>query len=354
MGVLQAAPQRAPLPTASARETKGERGVADVFISYSKQHSGPTYELAAVLEARGYSIWWDTSLIAGADFTESILRELDEALAVVVIWTPASIKSAWVISEAERGRRAKKLIPLRLPEVSFDELPPPFNTLHTDLVDDLERLEQSLTTLGVLPAHTRTRHRRRKEIETLPDEDYESFVADRQYDPGEAALVVKVYTQVIARSPASAPAYNNRGHALAELGEHDRAIADFSKAIMLSTEMRDTIFHNRAAAYHRAGNFDRAIADYSTALKLSRDSPMIHLQRGMAYEAKGDLTQAMAGYNKAIELHSEYAEAFAHRGLGYAKTGDRARAIKDFYRALSLEPDLQLARDGLAQVRQSR
>jgi tetratricopeptide (TPR) repeat protein len=271
----------------------------------------------------------------------------------VVIWTPASVKSDWVISEAERGRRARKLIPLRVPEVAFDGLPPPFNALHTDLVDDIERLEQSLNNLGVLPAHARTRNERHEYIESLPDEDYEGFVADRQYDPGEAALVVKIYSQVIARSPASAPAYNNRAHALAELGAYDRAVADYTKAIMLSTEMRDTIFHNRGAAYRGSGNFDRAIADYSTALKISGKTPVTHLERGMAYEAKGNLPQAMADYTKAIELHSEYAEAFARRGLAYAKTGDRPRAIKDFYRALSLRPDLKVAQDGLAQVRQS-
>jgi hypothetical protein len=93
-------------------------------------------------------------------------------LAVVVIWTPASVKSDWVRSETERGRRAKKLIPLRVPEVAFDDFPPPFNALHTDRVDDIERLEQSLNNLGVLPAHARTRNERHAYIESLPLIEY--------------------------------------------------------------------------------------------------------------------------------------------------------------------------------------
>jgi hypothetical protein len=33
--------------------------MADIFISYSKQHPQPTRDLAAYLEQEGYSVWWD-------------------------------------------------------------------------------------------------------------------------------------------------------------------------------------------------------------------------------------------------------------------------------------------------------
>jgi hypothetical protein len=49
--------------------------LADIFISYSKQEPEPTRKL----EARGYSVWWDTSLLAGPDYTDVILRELAAA-----------------------------------------------------------------------------------------------------------------------------------------------------------------------------------------------------------------------------------------------------------------------------------
>jgi hypothetical protein len=36
-------------------------GMADIFISYSKNDHDQARMLAAFLEAEGYSVWWDTN-----------------------------------------------------------------------------------------------------------------------------------------------------------------------------------------------------------------------------------------------------------------------------------------------------
>jgi hypothetical protein len=125
--------------------------MADIFISYSQREPEPTVKLANELEARGYSVWWDNNLVPGESFRKVILRELNTAKAVIVIWTPSSVKSDWAISEADRARSARKLIPLRLPSINYGDIPPPFNQLHTEKVDDLERILKSLTALGAPP-----------------------------------------------------------------------------------------------------------------------------------------------------------------------------------------------------------
>ena len=84
--------------------------MADVFISYSKPHAAITRKLADELEAKGLSVWWDTDLLAGESFRDRIVEELKACKAAIVIWTPQSVKSAYVISEAERARLANKLI----------------------------------------------------------------------------------------------------------------------------------------------------------------------------------------------------------------------------------------------------
>jgi hypothetical protein len=114
--------------------------VADIFISYSKQHPQPTRDLAAYLESQGYSVWWDTDLTPGQIFREVIDRELDAADAVIVIWTAHSVTSDWVISEAEHAARQKKLIPLRTKDLDTWRIPKPHNTRHTAVVDDREAI----------------------------------------------------------------------------------------------------------------------------------------------------------------------------------------------------------------------
>jgi hypothetical protein len=63
--------------------------VADVFISYAKADRPLALKLAAMLEAEGWKVWWDTSLTIGDDFRNEIMTELGRARAVIVIWTDA-------------------------------------------------------------------------------------------------------------------------------------------------------------------------------------------------------------------------------------------------------------------------
>jgi TIR domain len=42
--------------------------MADVFISYAKTDRPLALKLAAMLEAEGWKVWWDTSLTIGDDF----------------------------------------------------------------------------------------------------------------------------------------------------------------------------------------------------------------------------------------------------------------------------------------------
>jgi hypothetical protein len=117
--------------------------MADVFVSYAKTDRSLASKLVAMLEAEGWKVWWDTSLAIGEDFRNEIMTELGRARAVVVIWTDASIKSDWVRSEAGRAQADRKLIPVKLAHLTYKDLPPPFDVLHTENVgeDDKVRAE---------------------------------------------------------------------------------------------------------------------------------------------------------------------------------------------------------------------
>src|SRR5262245_40428172 len=110
--------------------------MADVFISYTKPYIQLTRDLAADLEAKGLTVWWDTELLAGESFRRRIIQELRDCKAAIVIWAPQSVDSDYVISEAERARKAGKLIQIRSEEVELSQVPPPFDTGHVSLIDD--------------------------------------------------------------------------------------------------------------------------------------------------------------------------------------------------------------------------
>ena len=109
-------------------------------------------KLASVIEQRGHTVWWDTSLLPHERFTEAILRELELAKAVIVIWSPASVKSAWVISEATRAFKQNKLIQVRTPDLpisNISNIPPPFDVVHCSPVGDRAAIFNALRHLGI-------------------------------------------------------------------------------------------------------------------------------------------------------------------------------------------------------------
>ena len=74
--------------------------MADIFVSYAKTDRPLASKLVAMLEAEGWSVWWDTSLGAADLYRDEIMKQLVSARAVIAIWTPNSIKSDWVRAEA--------------------------------------------------------------------------------------------------------------------------------------------------------------------------------------------------------------------------------------------------------------
>lgn len=114
--------------------------MADVFISYSKNDVADARKLAALLEANGYSVWWDNHLEGGEQFRGKIASELASARAVIVIWTKSSVASDWVQSEAGRALADHKLVPVRSSEIEYSEIPPPFENRHTLKLSQLEQI----------------------------------------------------------------------------------------------------------------------------------------------------------------------------------------------------------------------
>src|SRR5208282_4257793 len=74
-------------------------GMADIFISYAQKAPEPTQTLAEDLARLKYSIWFDQRLLPMEKFGQAINRELDNAKAVITIWSEPALKSDWVYAE---------------------------------------------------------------------------------------------------------------------------------------------------------------------------------------------------------------------------------------------------------------
>jgi TIR domain len=132
--------------------------MADIFVSYSSKDADIANALASDLQAGGFSVWWDTSLIAGEKFPDVIARELDKAQAVIVIWSPESVKSDWVRWEATRAHDRGVLIPIMTSGVRVRDIPAPFSILRTELRSNRDGIFAALANLGVRRSNSEKRN----------------------------------------------------------------------------------------------------------------------------------------------------------------------------------------------------
>ncbi|MBK7162692.1 MAG: TIR domain-containing protein [Sphingomonadales bacterium] len=85
-----------------------------VFFSYSREDQTKALPIIRLIEAAGFSIWWDGLLEGGERFSRATEEALNRAKVVVVLWSKASVHSHWVSDEATRGRDRRILVPLSL------------------------------------------------------------------------------------------------------------------------------------------------------------------------------------------------------------------------------------------------
>jgi len=120
--------------------------------------------------------------------------------------------------------------------------------------------------------------------------------------------------------------------------EHDKTIADSSKAIELDPEFA-LAYGTRGLAYYHKGEYDKAMADFNKAVELDPEFALVYGTRGLAYYHKGEYDKAIADFNKAIELDPEFALAYRTRGFAYMELGEKEKAISDFEKFIELSSD---------------
>lgn len=114
--------------------------MASIFLSYAREDQPRAERIAGALEDAGHAVWWDRNVGAGSRFAAEIERALQASDLVVVLWSRASIDSAWVHDEAAAGRDSGRLVP-----VLIDRVDPPLGFRQYQGVDLGGRLSPAVT-----------------------------------------------------------------------------------------------------------------------------------------------------------------------------------------------------------------
>ena len=106
--------------------------MTDLFLSYKAEDRSRIVPLVRALEQDGLSVWWDAQIDGGDQWRETILRHLEAARAVLVVWSKRSVgpEGAFVRDEATRAVRMGTYLPVRI-----DDVEPPLGFGETQSID---------------------------------------------------------------------------------------------------------------------------------------------------------------------------------------------------------------------------
>jgi tetratricopeptide (TPR) repeat protein len=154
---------------------------------------------------------------------------------------------------------------------------------------------------------------------------------------GEHDSAIASFSKAITAEPKNSDAYLDRAKSYVAKGDHDHAIADYTKAIEI--EPSDAIvYRKRADAYRVKGALDNAITDYSKAIELDPKDALAYYLRGVTYNANKSDDRAIADFTKAIEINPKDSYAYVSRGRSFEAKGDHDHATADFGKAIEINP----------------
>ncbi|MBW2364221.1 MAG: tetratricopeptide repeat protein [Deltaproteobacteria bacterium] len=109
--------------------------------------------------------------------------------------------------------------------------------------------------------------------------------------------------------------------------------------LTVSAELNQYKYFYRGKRYFNLGDYDRAIRDFTRAIEKEKNYVFAYAERGLAWEKKGSHEKALADYDKAIEINPQYVKAIKYRATTWQAMGEYAKAIDDYNKVIELDPE---------------
>jgi tetratricopeptide (TPR) repeat protein len=144
--------------------------------------------------------------------------------------------------------------------------------------------------------------------------------------------VIRALTDHLGQNPGNGAAYNNRAVAYWEIGELDKALEDFHRAVANSAHDHRPAKH-RGMLLKKLGRLDEALASLDHAVRIAPDDPYLRRTRGHVRFQSGRYHEAIEDFSRAIELQPEFKQTYLDRARAFEMIGNRSGAGEDHARA---------------------
>lgn len=148
---------------------------------------------------------------------------------------------------------------------------------------------------------------------------------------------VTLWERTVAVTGDNYRGQTNLGFALAQVGQHDRALAAYREALRLNPQYPNA--HNYLGLLlSDMGEHDRAADEFQAALTLLPRFAEARNNLGLTRMAQDRREDAIAEFEQAVRLNPAFGEAHNNLAIAYAQQGNLERAIAEFEAAVRLQP----------------
>ena len=134
----------------------------------------------------------------------------------------------------------------------------------------------------------------------------------------ETAKAIDFFEKATRADPNYSDAYNNMGFAYEKLGQYEKAIHFYKKALSnLTYATPEQAYRNMGNSYYRLGKYEDALHAYKEAIKRAPELSLTYMRMALCYNAMGRYGEASTAMAQAKKLDPVY-------------KGDKEKAADDF------------------------
>ncbi|MFZ2198661.1 MAG: tetratricopeptide repeat protein [Thermodesulfovibrionales bacterium] len=134
----------------------------------------------------------------------------------------------------------------------------------------------------------------------------------------DTAKAIAFFEKASKVDPNYSEAYNNLGVAYEKLGQFDKAISFYKKAVSnLLYSTPEKAYISMGNSYYRLGKYEDALYSFKEAAKRAPELSLPYMRMALCYNAMGRYGEASTALTHAIKLHP------VHKG-------DKEKALEDF------------------------
>jgi tetratricopeptide (TPR) repeat protein len=158
---------------------------------------------------------------------------------------------------------------------------------------------------------------------------------------------IQQHLLVVQQHPENALAYYHLGFAYGMVGDHQRELVDYQKAVGLGLSNWD-LFLNMGLLYMENGQLDSASESLQLAALLGPYRPETHFNLGLLDERLGMYQKAEQEVLLSLRIDPDQNDARNILGVIYAEQGNYQRAHEEWADLVKTHPDYAPARANLA------